>query len=182
VVLVVAMLGAAGCSTTPTDATPSTDETTAAPDPLKPPAPQNANDAYDSALAVAQESVMITMDAYRAGDGDTSRLETVATGEALQNLIASVDSYVEQGYLADGGVTVEPLEHEVSTWEGGGAAVPYGDVLLTLCFDYSGFILTDAAGEPAPRSGPTRGVFEQHVIWDGTAWMVASAAATGEEC
>jgi hypothetical protein len=185
VVVVATVLGLTGCDSEPS---PTAASSPAAIVPAPPPAPQNPDEAYESALSVARESVRVNLDAYRAGNGDTSRLQDVATGEALTNQIAAVEHHAEQGYVVSGDITVEPLSHEVRTLETDGRDalrdIPYGDVLMTLCLDYSRFVLTGPDGSPGQRSGPARGVIEQHVVWlqADHAWKVRTAAATGGEC
>jgi hypothetical protein len=152
--------------------------------PAAPPAPQNEKEAVKGAAAAVQRSMDADMAVNVAGDGDTSSLKKVRTGESLKNSIAGVEHYAARKYKVSGKVTFELKEGNAESSDWQGILTPFGEAHVTGCINYTDFVIKDAQGAPVPFDGPRRSLTQQNVLWDlvSKSWVVSSGALLGKAC
>lgn len=148
-------------------------------------APASEDDAITAAKAVTKRFVELTNASTAAGEVDVAAMDEVAIDPALSNQIASAETVRSSGYVVTGETTLEILSAYATDVTGAsGAALPFGSVELSGCFDISGRTITLADGSAAPSPPESRSLRDINVVFntDNGGWRVRSFTTVEGTC
>ena len=189
-VALVGILTLAGCTPdvpTPTNSPSAATSTTPSPTPTETgvPAPRNEDEAVDAAEDVISRYLTVRAEVNAAGGTDTSPLNAVATGAALQKAQDDAGRIAADKNTVTGQLKFEPM----SAYAGNltapdGTVTPFGAVTVTGCQDGSGYKLFNPDGSAAQQLANQRNILEFTTIWEPTTgtWLVQNVTATGATC
>ena len=173
-----------GCVTPPKPTPTPTDTPSPTPTATTDPQPESESEAIDAAELAIDDYLYIRGQVNADGGADTSPLETVASGNALQLALDDAGRVVENGWKTEGQLSFDPTDAYATTLEGEGVSVPFGSVNVTGCQDGTGYDVFNADGTPAQQPEVQRNRFEFNVIWEPTKelWLVSNVLYLGETC
>jgi len=177
-VAVLAMLSVSACTPEAAAPTPLGSSATPTPTPSTVPPPANTDDAVAGASAVAELYHELRSEIRNEHPADSSIIRTVARDDAAERIEAEAAQLADSGRSSDGDITYQP-DAAASTAgnlnaSGDTAAIPYGVVVLSGCFDSSAVVMTNTDGSIVPPREVTRFVLPLQVIYvaEESSWQV----------
>lgn len=129
--------------------------TTVAPTPFAAPAPATEDEAVDAATA-AYEQYLALRAQINAKPGNTTAMETIATGTALQDAISDNTTLAASGATMSGTFRFEldrGMSYAAPSMNGSGATTQYGTATLKGCGDRSELLVTRPDGSTSSGEG-----------------------------
>lgn len=191
--LAAATLLIAGC-TTQAGPSPTPSQSSAAPTETRGPVapPKSEDEAVDAAESVLTEWLATRGEVNAGGGKDTSVLEELSTGKAL-DLVISDAAHIANGPIlnvdqknidgpgkTDGAITYEPLTAYGQAWEG----TENGLVTVNACQDMTEYNIWASDGSEAMRPDDRRTKVDYQVVYDTArqAWLVYDVIGLNETC
>lgn len=173
-----------GCTPEPAP-TPTTSNTaTPTPTSTTDPQPQSESEAIAAAELAIDDYLYVRGQVNATGGTDTTPLEEVASGQALQVAVDDAGRVAEGGLRTEGQISFSSTDAYATTLEADGVSVPFGSVIVTGCQDGTGYDIFNADGTPAQQPTEQRNVFEFNVIWhpELELWVVSNLTFLGQTC
>lgn len=182
---VVALSALAGCTPDPEPVTPTSSTPTPEESVVGVPAPESESEAIDNAERTIATYLKVRGEINAAGGTDTTPLEELATGPALQLALDDAGRVVELGWKTEGALSFEPQSaYAVDLVAEDGTAYPYSSANVTGCQDLSEYKIFNSDGTPAQQPADKRAILEFNVIWEPSLklWLVNSVVVPGQTC
>ena len=150
-------------------------------------APTSAEEALAGASAVAKRYFELRSEIRNEHPNDTTVINTVATGDAVERIKVEAARLVERGQKPEGTISYEidlgsstVANLETTEGESTNDAVPFGFVYISGCFDSSQVVTTNSDGTIVDPLAVPRFVLPVQVLYDAakTNWFVVSVTAT----
>lgn len=173
----------AGC--TPVDPGPTLTTATPTPTPTATtdPQPESEAEAIEGAELAIDDYLFVRSQVNADGGTDTTPLETVATGHALQVAVDDAGRVVELGWRTEGQLSFDPTSSYAAPLTLEGETFEFSSISVTGCQDGTGYRVFEADGkEQTPDT--ERNVLEFTVIWapDRELYLVNNIIDLGQTC
>lgn len=146
--------------------------------------PQSAQEAIAGATVSANSYFALRAEIEVSHPADSSAIDTVAVGEAAEEVHGTALDLVASGTTFAGAYTFDVTDDSYvgSAQSPDGTVYPFGTAHLLGCFDTSGITATHADGSPVEMNPLRRGVLDLTVVYYAPekSWLVQAVQSPDE--
>ena len=181
--------GCSGPAPEPTEAAPASPSATATPTPTATlvrenvEAPRSQEEAVAAATAAMQTYLEIRAEIEREHPADSSAINTIATGEAADDMHTIASEVAESGRIFSGSYAFDVTTAYATDLTLGGTLYPFGHAVLEGCYNTEGISVTNADGTPAPTIANRRGIAQVTAFYVAaeSKWFLTELGIPGTE-
>lgn len=146
-------------------------------------APRSQEEAVAAATAAMQTYLEIRAEIEREHPADSSAINTIATGEAADDMHTIASEVAESGRIFSGSYAFDVTTAYATDLTLGGTLYPFGHAVLDGCYSSEGISVTNADGTPAPTIANRRGIAQVSAFYVAaeSKWFLTELGIPGTE-